>query len=202
MFSSCGFSRLQVIYTAVVLHNILMFVYMAVAGGKMIGFFNVILPIQLVFQLHNVWWLLLLAPTLLVLLRYAVTIGLRRPTPRCVTEPTQLGAPLWPCRPSLKPSLLFLLLVLALHLLIPFFIQWSEKTGCAPCQGRLPKKPGLIAHRGCGFVYPENTILSFIHSSQIPGMVGLETDVQVCILCVFHIFIYFKIFGQKSQNFH
>ena len=30
-------------------------------------------------------------------------------------------------------------------------------------------------------MYPENTILSFIHSSQIPGMVGLETDVQVSL---------------------
>lgn len=155
---------------------------MLLAGGKMIGFFQVVLPIQIVFQVHNIWWLALLAPTILVLLSYAVTMGFRPPTPRCIAEPaSSLAAQSWPCRCTIKPSILCLLLIVTLHLLIPFVIQWSERVGCAPCQGKLPKKPGLIAHRGCGFVYPENTILSFIHSSQIPGMVGLETDVQVSL---------------------
>ncbi|CAI8006943.1 Glycerophosphoinositol inositolphosphodiesterase GDPD2 [Geodia barretti] len=169
-----------VIYTAVVLHNILMFIYMLVAGGKMINFFNLVLPIQIVFQVHNVWWVALLAPTILVLISYGVTMGFRSPPPRSLSDPAlSLGAQPWPCRCTLKPSVLCLFLIVALHLSIPYLIQWSERVGCAPCQGKLPKKPGLIAHRGCGFVYPENTILSFVHSSQIPGMVGLETDVQV-----------------------
>ena len=160
-----------------------MFIYMIVAGQKMIHFFNVVLPIQIVFQVHNVWWVALIAPTILVLISYGVTMGFRSSSPsapRCIPEaPSPLAPQPWPCRCTIKPSLLCLLLIVVLHLFIPVFIQWSERAGCAPCQGKLPKKPGLIAHRGCGFVYPENAILSFVHSSQIPGMVGLETDVQV-----------------------
>ena len=158
----------------------------------MIGFFNVTLPIQLVFQVHNIWWLVLLAPTILILLRYVLTTGLRQPIPRCsVVE--QLTPPTWPCCPVFKPSIICLFLVVSFHLLIPFLLQWAERVGCAPCQGRLPKKPGLIAHRGCGFVYPENTILSFMHSSQIPGMIGLETDVQV--------YMPYQIFCRSPKSF-
>lgn len=153
-----------------------MFIYMMVAGGKIIEFFLVVFPIQLVFQLHNVWWLLLLAPTVLVLIRYVVTCEpsrskLTREHP--VQAPTSLYF-------TIKPSVISFLFVLVLHLSLPTVMQWIVQVGCLPCAaGKLPKKPGLIAHRGCGFVYPENTIFSFVRSSQIPGVIGLETDVQV-----------------------
>ena len=158
-----------------------MFLYMAVAGGKIIGFFVVILPIQIVFQLHNVWWLVLLSPTLLVLIRYVVATSVLRSNRDRTTELQSSPPAVVPscCCISIKPAVISFMIILLLHLSIPAVVQWSEHVGCAPCHGRLPKKPGLIAHRGCGFVYPENTILSFIRSSQIPGMIGLETDVQV-----------------------
>lgn len=158
-----------------VLHNTLFFIYMMVAGGKIISFFKLILPIQLVFQVHNLWWLLLLAPTLSVLICYLTSCEPMRLNLTYMHE-QPLPAPSICC---LKPAAIGLLVVIALHLSITVFMQWLVQVGCVPCQGRLARKPALIAHRGCGFVYPENTIMSFVHSSQIPGMIGLETDVQV-----------------------
>jgi glycerophosphoryl diester phosphodiesterase len=164
----------QIIYITVILHNILMFVYMVVAGQKIIRFFIVTLPIQLVYQLHNVWWLLLLAPTVLVVTCYVVPCKTSRLKPTC-----EHVSPAPFCCLSVKSSAVGLIVVLALHLTIPAAIAWMVRVGCLPCEGKLPKKPGLIAHRGCGFVYPENTIMSFVKSTQIPGMIGLETDVQI-----------------------
>ena len=154
-----------------------MFVYMFLAGQKILAFFKVVFPIQLVFQLHNVWWLLLLAPTIFVLLRYVVSCEPSRPKQaRETAVPTPST-----CWLPIKPSVICFLIVLVLHLSFPVLMQWVMQVGCAPCEGKLPKKPMLIAHRGCGFIYPENTILSFVHSSQIPGMIGLESDVQVYV---------------------
>lgn len=150
---------------------------MMVAGGKIIAFFQLVLPIQLVFQIHNLWWLLLLAPTLSVLVCYLISC---EPIRHNLTCEQPLPAPSVCCL-SIRPAAVGLLVIIALHFSIPLLVQWLVEVGCRPCQEKLPKKPGLIAHRGCGFVYPENTIMSFVHSSQIPGMIGLETDVQVAI---------------------
>lgn len=150
---------------------------MMVAGGKIIAFFRLLLPIQLAFQIHNLWWLLLLAPTLSVLICYLTSCEpMRLNLTHTYEQP--LPAPNVCCL-SIKPAAIGILVVVVLHLSTTLLMQWVTEVGCMPCQGRLPRKPALIAHRGCGFVYPENTIMSFVHSSQIPGMIGLETDVQV-----------------------
>ena len=148
--------------------------YLIVAGQRIVGFFVVALPIQLVYELHNMWWLLPLAPTVLVVLCYVAPCKTSRLKP---TSEHVSSAP--SCCPSVKSSAVGLIVILALHPTILAALEWTVRVGCLPCEGKLPKKPGLIAHRGCGFVYPENTILSFVKSAQVPGMIGLETDVQV-----------------------
>ncbi len=40
------------------------------------------------------------------------------------------------------------------------------------------KKVGIWAHRGCSFRYPENTIPAFLHAAALPGIAGVELDVQ------------------------
>lgn len=40
-------------------------------------------------------------------------------------------------------------------------------------------RPAIWAHRGCSMAYPENTLLSFEKAAQIPGITGIELDVQL-----------------------
>ena len=177
---------------AVALYNVLLFVLMIHSGQKILTLFHVVFPVQLVFQIHNVWWLLLLTPTVLVLLSYVFSCDTPS-RPKLARDSNSPPLTNSSCSPF-KSSVLYFFLVLVLHFSLPVAIQWLTKFGCLPCEGALPKKPALIAHRGCGFLYPENTLLSFIHSSHIPGMVGLETDVQVmCIheyTCIIYIHMY------------
>ena len=42
-----------------------------------------------------------------------------------------------------------------------------------------PKAPRFWAHRGCCMKYPENTIPAFQAAAAIPGLVGIELDVQL-----------------------
>lgn len=39
--------------------------------------------------------------------------------------------------------------------------------------------PGIWAHRGCCMAYPENTIPAFTAAAKLPGLVGIELDVQL-----------------------
>ena len=41
------------------------------------------------------------------------------------------------------------------------------------------QKPGIWAHRGCCMAYPENTIPAFCAAAKLPGLVGIELDVQL-----------------------
>lgn len=41
------------------------------------------------------------------------------------------------------------------------------------------KKPGIWAHRGCCMTHPENTIPAFVAASKLPGLIGIELDVQM-----------------------
>ncbi len=41
------------------------------------------------------------------------------------------------------------------------------------------KSPGIWAHRGCCMGYPENTIPAFTAAAALPGLVGIELDVQL-----------------------
>lgn len=40
-------------------------------------------------------------------------------------------------------------------------------------------KPGIWAHRGCSYAYPENTLEAFAAAAKLRGITGIETDVQL-----------------------
>ena len=47
----------------------------------------------------------------------------------------------------------------------------------------------IWAHRGCSQRYPENTLLAFEKAVRIPGLTGIELDIQLTkdgCLVVFH----------------
>ena len=47
----------------------------------------------------------------------------------------------------------------------------------------------IWAHRGCSQNYPENTMTAFKKACAIPGLAGIETDIQISKdghLMVFH----------------
>ena len=37
----------------------------------------------------------------------------------------------------------------------------------------------IWAHRGCSQMYPENTLTSFKKAMEVPGIAGVELDVQI-----------------------
>lgn len=37
----------------------------------------------------------------------------------------------------------------------------------------------IWAHRGCGQIYPENTLLAFEKAAEIEGLTGIELDIQM-----------------------
>lgn len=37
----------------------------------------------------------------------------------------------------------------------------------------------IWAHRGCSQNYPENTMTAFEKACEIPGLAGIETDIQL-----------------------
>ncbi len=162
---------------AVSLYNFLLFVYMLIAGGKIVSLFLVVLPLQLVLFLHHWWWVFLVLPTAIVLGYYAC---------RCVAP-----SPLKPqqctcvakrnCRTPFNAIVIATGLVLAAQVLAALGINWVLQTGCLPCDTKVevPGKPVFVAHRGCDVSFPENTIAAFRESAKIPGIVALESDIQI-----------------------
>lgn len=74
--------------------------------------------------------------------------------------------------------------------MFPFFLTGLTymlmERGCLPCSispgfgpKTTPLKPQLVAHRGCSFDAPENSLAAFEMVSGIPGVMGLETDVSL-----------------------
>ena len=57
--------------------------------------------------------------------------------------------------------------------------QWEQ--GQKSFAERLKKTdmPKVWAHRGCSMRYPENTLLSFKAAAEVPGITGIELDVQL-----------------------
>lgn len=51
------------------------------------------------------------------------------------------------------------------------------------------KKVKIWAHRGCSMAYPENTLAAFAAAAKLPGITGIELDVQLTkdgVVVVFH----------------
>ena len=56
----------------------------------------------------------------------------------------------------------------------------EAKTSGTGSNNRTQKKmPGIWAHRGCCMAYPENTIPAFTAAAALPGLIGIELDVQL-----------------------
>ena len=54
----------------------------------------------------------------------------------------------------------------------------SNYTEIAKARGIDVRSLGFWGHRGCSYKYPENTILSFEAAANVPGITGIEFDVQ------------------------
>lgn len=68
------------------------------------------------------------------------------------------------------------------------FLDWNKEH-----RGKKEKdssgKLKIWAHRGCSFAYPENTLEAFKAAAQIPGITGIELDIQLSSdgeIVVFH----------------
>lgn len=55
---------------------------------------------------------------------------------------------------------------------------WQKKNDELKEKEKNIPKPKIWAHRGCSMKYPENTIPAFIAAATIPGITGIELDVQ------------------------
>lgn len=152
---------------------------MLIAGGKIIALFLVVFPLQLMLLLHHSWWLFTVLPSACVLFYY---------TCQCITPP-QLKSQQRTCVTKrifgtpFNGIVLGTGLVLTVHLVVALAMNWLLQTGCLPCltgQG-LARKPALVAHRGCDFTFPENTLAAFRECVKIPGIVAIETDVQISL---------------------
>ena len=54
-----------------------------------------------------------------------------------------------------------------------------EKKEAAVAKAMKSKAAGIWAHRGCSFRYPENTLAAFRAAAELPGIRGIELDVQL-----------------------
>lgn len=85
--------------------------------------------------------------------------------------------------PTLRAAAKRLTIIFVIPICLSFFVSLIMRKGCNPCFSggtlRLPKKPGLIAHRGCSDMAPENSLAAFEEAAKIPGIIGLETDVSI-----------------------
>ena len=160
-----------------IFYNVALFIYLLIAGQKIISLFLVVLPLQLVFLIRHCWWFVLLLPTLTAFLYYACW---HWPMPDAATGKKRgVSITRW-CGVSLNGAVSGFILALALHALTMLVVRWTVHRGCLPCDSvQLPKKPSLAAHRGCDFIAPENTLAAFRKAAELPHVDTFETDVQI-----------------------
>lgn len=162
---------IQVVYTIVISYNVLLFVYLLVAGRKVSTLFLVALPLQVIFLLNRFLIFALLLPTLGLALYYILRIFQFDSSPK---KNPRLKYCLF------KAALLRGLAIVFLYLGIVVATRTLTEWGCQPCSSHeLPHKPLLVAHRGCGYNFPENTALAFEEAAKDPQIEALETDVQI-----------------------
>ncbi len=153
---------------------------MLVAGGKIISLFLVALPLQLVLFLRHSWWVVLLLPTAALLGYYTcqciIPSLLKSPRSQQRSSATKKK-----CGTPFSAVVVGVGVILTVHTVAALSTNWLLETGCLPCETRqaVPKKPVLVAHRGCDFTFPENTVAAFRESVKIPGVVAIETDIQI-----------------------
>ena len=171
----------QVICAVMAVFNTLLFIYLFLAGGKIVTLFTVMLPLQLVMLIGHSWWIFLLIPTTSVILYY---IFCQFPSAdKNVNQKRNYIIKC--CRTPCKSIVLGFLILLGLHSTAALMLKWVVHNGCLACDStpnqEIPKKPYLIAHRGCSFLFPENTLAAFREAVKLPNVEGIETDVQISL---------------------
>lgn len=85
--------------------------------------------------------------------------------------------------PSLRAAAKRLSLIFVVPVCLSIFVGLVMRKGCNPCfvngELRLPKRPGLVGHRGCDDMAPENSMAAFEEAASIPEIIGFETDVMI-----------------------
>lgn len=116
----------------------------------------------------------MLIPTVFGLLFYLFwNCASTHPKKRCPVPGKGLGA-------SFSGAAISIAFAVLLHILVAVMVRWIIQAGCAPCNTEwLPPKPLLVAHRGCGHNFPENSVRAFRQSAKLHQVTGLETDVQI-----------------------
>ena len=167
-------------------YNVVLLVVLLWLGMLVIHLFLVALPIVLmlhvaapltsIFAPHVLW-----IPITLSLIIYF--FGWRYFGP-ADTRPHNISGSFWDL--SVLGSFKRLAIFLLLPLLVAASTHWVMRRGCYPCTstagfapGVPPSKPILMAHRGCGFDFPENTIAAYEMAEKIPSVEGFETDIYV-----------------------
>jgi len=171
----------------VLVYNLLLLLFLLVSGWVIIQLFLVAVP--LVLMLHVAAPLSSIFAPHVLWLPVSVSLGIyflawRYMGPSDPRPPHTLSGGFWEF--SLKGALKRLAIFLSVPLTMAAVTHWVMGRGCLPCTstpgfipGVPPPKPTLLAHRGCGFDFPENTMAAFQLASAIPGVGGLETDLWV-----------------------
>lgn len=171
-------------------YNILLFLYLLFAGGKVTSLFLLTLPLQLALSLGP-WLSALFLPhrlfiPVLILIAARLLYYYMCSSHACAREtaPRNRIGDRPPIRLLKRVTIIFGIpcLILLLGILI-------MQTGCKPCfptsahhfNEAPPPRPKLIAHRGCGRNAPENSPVSFEQATKLNSVIGLETDIQISV---------------------
>lgn len=178
----------QLTYVIVVGYNLSLVVFLGYSGWKVIELFMVTLPLYLLFHCgpllsHCFSPSTLWIPTTFCFLLY-YCFCCRGHAPSADQRPHHKSYGLRDLTPSGTIKRAVATFGIPLGLALTSFLVLER--GCLPCSstpgfadGAIPPKPLLVAHRGCSFDYPENSLLACRHAVQLPAMAGLETDVFV-----------------------
>ena len=176
----------QVVFLVVTIYNILMFAFLVLVGHKIAWLFLLTLPLWImvtagshlsfVFAAQHLF--LASLPFLLVYFCFFCHFKFKRRRP---TEHATATKGWW--EPTLRAAAKRISVIFIIPVCLSVVVSLVMRKGCDPCfvNGvlRLPKRPGLIGHRGCNDIAPENSLSAFEEASKIRGIVGLETDILI-----------------------
>ena len=177
---------IQVVFLAVILYNVLMLVFLLFVGQKIAWLFLLALPLwtmvtagtHLSFLFATQHLFLASIPFLLLYFCFFCHFKFKRRRP---PEHSGLIKGWW--EPTLRAAAKRLSIIFIIPVSLSVVVSLVMRKGCDPCfhNGvlRLPPRPGLIGHRGCDDIAPENSLAAFEEASKIPEIIGLETDVWI-----------------------
>ncbi len=176
---------LQVVYVVVTWYNLALLVVMVCVGWKVIQLFSLTLPLYLLlhfgpflsylFSPHTLWFSTSLCLLLSCMFcRHAPSAEQRVHRGCGLRDHTAAGA------------VKRVIATFSIPLVLTLLTVWLMEKGCVPCtttpgfasRAFLPK-PTLVAHRGCAFDSPENTIAAYQQAVTLEEVGGLETDISI-----------------------